>query len=183
MLLVCLAALAAVVVFAPPGHRHDPATVNTAHAAAALKSGVWPAAVRWRDDGRTDRDGDGRGEYPLLAELTATTDNGAPAYLSAAFAGEAVRGFRFATWLPDGHGGALRSTVDRGASAAAIDAQEQRWVGYAWPEASDSGRRMFAILPDGILREAAWTGTPPDWRAVFGGADWDAAPVWQPYVR
>jgi hypothetical protein len=180
----CLVALPAAALLVPTGHSHDRSTVNTAHAAAALKSGIWPAAERWRDDTRADRDGDGQGEFPFIHELAAASDAASGSYLPASFRGDApVVGYRFVAWLPDGTGGAMAARDASPDEQARIDAQERFWVAYAWPAEPAAGSLMFAILPDGVLRHADWTGQAPDWSAVWGVRDWHAAPVWQPYRR
>lgn len=155
-------------------------------AIANLESVVFPAEIQFQSSAYLDQDGDKTGEYATLAELTGTVPPAGKTETEALFAykpGEALDGYIYAIYLPDGKGGALSSdTKARKADKAAADAQEQHFVIYAWP-ADKTHSRMFAIDQSGAPYEQPFTGEKPVWNSLYGGQGWDSVPAWQSVAR
>ena len=94
--------------------------------------------------------------------------------------------YQFTCWLPDGVGGAigeLAGTDARPAVVAASDAQESRFVAYAWPRSLDDGGKVFALDQSGQVRVVPWDGLVPHWNALYGGGGWEDQPVWPVWQR
>lgn len=168
-----------------------------AAAVATLRSALFQAQLRFQADARVDQDGDGIGEYGFLGELAgrrplAIRKDAALRQLPAEFAtGDVSGGYRFAVWLPDGHGGAMGEPAQEGArpsivgpgGAADADEQESGYVIYAWPATEGSGRRIFAIDQRGQVYEALWDGQEPRWNSLYDGGGWLDEPAWPALKR
>ncbi len=159
-------------------------------AVSELKTTILPAEVKFQAALYLDQDGNGVGEYGLLSELGgARTVAGAPALslVGPDLAAGSANGYHFAVYLPDADGAMLQESDDiseaRTKDEKAASLQEHHWVAYAWPEDDHGGKRMFAITPDGVVRQALFLGDPPVWSDVFGGAGWDAKPAWDTYRK
>ena len=85
-------------------------------------------------------------------------------------AGNTASGYNFRMYLPDGTGSALSSDdAPRAArNAAASNAQEQYFAVYAWPQSTETGRKMFVLTQDGQVRSLPWDGSEPAWDAALG---------------
>jgi hypothetical protein len=173
---------------APSAHKSR-AQAGEAAAVATLKSGILPAEVQFQAGGYMDQDGNGIGEYGLLTELGGVRPvTGAPALnlVNEEVAKGEANGYHFVVYLPDAAGAALAEPEDqsaaRPADAKAATAQERHWVAYAWPE-DETGKRMFAMTEDGVVRVAPYLGDAPGWADVFGGDGWEAKPTWEAYHR
>ena len=142
------------------------------HAQEQFKAGVY-----------RDQDGDGNGEYGLLSELAGRRDVG-DAQRLALIEGPLARGataggYSYTIYLP---GGATRvaddgKTETRPLVPGNAEVQEKSFVAYAWPSRAKDGT-MYA-LTNGVVYQAAYSGMPPAWNAVFGGAGFDAQPTWK----
>jgi len=191
--LVGFAAMPAIIAaIAIPSLLESRNSANEAAAAASLKSGLFPAEILFQSGAYHDADGDNVGEFGLLSEISGRRGAGQikPGELSFVAGplarGDEANGYRFAVWLPDGAGGAVGEPAGgdpRPAKPAAANAQERRFVIYAWPSAAGQGATMFALTPDGEVRSAPWTGEAPAWNALFGGQGWEAAPTWPKYAK
>lgn len=150
-------------------------------AAMVMLGGIIATAERsFQDAALLDQDGDGVGEYATLPELlgeAAVPGAQAPALLPPGLPQAPVfRRYRYAIFLPTADG---RAAAERGAAdPRAADAQERRFVAYAWPAEVGAGTRMFAIDQRGLLHAAPFDGTPPAWDALYGGQGWEAEPRW-----
>jgi hypothetical protein len=178
-------------------------TANENAAAAMMKVGIHVAQVQYSAGAYTDLDGDARGEYGTLDELTGLCPSaagkmpgghaaGALNLLQPTFDhGGPVNGYRFVIYLPDGQGGAITATPGdalRVAVPAACNEQEKYFIAYAWPEEfGDTGRRMFAITQDGRVHTAmAQPGQQqPAWNAcLVPGTDFkDRQVAWMMYAK
>ncbi len=170
---------------------------NESAAVATLKSGIFPAEIQFQAGGYVDADGDSRGEYGFLDELTglrATSANGGHGEGSLQLLtktldhGGPQSGYHYAIFLPDGQGGALAEpagSAKRPVVAAAIADQEKYFIAYAWPEDADKGRRMFAITQNGTVLSAPFDGTAPAWNAALeDGTTWAEQKFqWKPVGR
>ncbi len=130
-------------------------TANESAAVATLKSGVLPAQIQFQAGGYMDQDRDGTGEYGFFQELAGGPIAGQGADLKVNLMTADFNtpepeknGYRYAIFLPDGQGGATAERLGvRKPDAKAADAQEKRFVVYAWPV--EGGGRMFAITQAG----------------------------------
>lgn len=163
--------------------------LSEARAAERLAQTLLPAERTFQARRLIDQAHDGHGQYALLSELAGTrTVTAAPglALIAPDFATGTVDGWRYHIFLPDGHGGAVRETAGDAPRTLDPDAaalQERHFVIYAWPEDGGPDSHVLALLPDGIVRAAPFSGDPPEWSDVFGGgSSWDAPPAWQPYT-
>jgi hypothetical protein len=161
--------------------------IDEAKAIDRLAHGILPAELQFQARCRIDQDGNHVGEFGLLSELGGfrPVPGGAAgaAMLPVDLASGSLDGWHYTVFLPDAAGGAFGEPdgLDaRTADPKAARAQEHHWVAYAWPEPGTAGKRLFAILPDGVVRSAPFDGDAPDWGDVFGGdaAGWDAPPTW-----
>jgi hypothetical protein len=134
-----------------------------------LASQVFPAQIQYQGSAFSDLDGDGLGEYGLLADLQAKELLGK----------ELLEGWQFSVFLPDAAQGGTASEHQKGAA----DAAEKAFIGYAWPNEGGEGKRMFAIDATGVVYQAPATGAAPAWNALYDGQGWDAAPAWPPAQR
>lgn len=179
--------LAIIAAIAIPNLLESRVTAYEAAAKASLKAGVFPAQVQFQGGAYLDEDGDGIGEGGFLDEMAGA--GGKPLSLLPPSWRQAVpmSGYRFVLYLPDGEGAAASRAEIQDRSAAAIDARERHWIAYAWPETwGQSGRRAFAILPNGQLltTKPSSSGSRPEWNAALS-AGWGSAPAsgWTPYTR
>jgi len=152
-----------------------------------LKTLILPAETTFQAKAYLDQNADGIGEYGLLSELGGLRAvTGAPTLtlIPKDLAAGLVDGWRYAVYLPDDKGGSIDEPDARGEARAkdpkSAPSQERHWVAYAWPDTGNTSKHMFAILPDGIVRVAPFDEDAPEWSDVFGGATWDAKPIWQP---
>jgi hypothetical protein len=170
-------------------------TADLPDAAAAAAVGVMttqllPGELAFQKGAYLDQDGDGKGEYGLLSELSGlrATPNapiGALQLVDSQLAAGAVDGYRYAIFLPDGKGGAiaeLAGAAPRAPNLAAAREQARHFVAYAWPVAAAApGGRMFAITEAGVLYSAPASGRAPAWNELFAGAGWETPPSWARY--
>ncbi|MFM2092075.1 MAG: hypothetical protein RLZZ127_2564 [Planctomycetota bacterium] len=123
--------------------------------AAFLRRSLLPAVERARAAQQVDRDGDGIGEVPTMAQLVAA---GIPGLAAPVLRdGDLVRdGYRYRLHLPAAGGAAVhREPGD-------ADASERSFVLYAWPDAGEG--LVFAVDARGVIhgslpekdREPAW---------------------------
>jgi hypothetical protein len=190
---------AIIAAIAVPNVMESRVTANEASAAFTLKSGFFAAEVQFQAGGYIDQDGDKIGEFGLIQELsgaigTPKIRSGSVTLLTDAFRSATPEkdGYRYALYLPDGKSGAISDTngIDsttkaRIAKPLAANEQEQHFIVYAWPKNTSSGRRIFAITQDGMVRYAPtpFTGTAPTWNAAFGGKGWNDPVTWKSYTR
>ncbi|GDY13713.1 hypothetical protein LBMAG53_25910 [Planctomycetota bacterium] len=179
-------------------------TANESAAAATLKSAIFAGEIQFSAGSYIDQDGDARGEFGFLGELSGrlptpkpANGNGLPgghdpnslSLLGQELAtGGPVSGYRYAIYLSDGAGGALSEPAGPGPravikAAEGINDQEKYFVAYAWPEDEESGRSVFAITQDGKVFQTHWDGTVPTWNSLWGGKagawkDLRGAEVW-----
>jgi hypothetical protein len=176
--------IAIIAAIAIPNLLESRVAANEAAASATLKSGIFPAQVQFQAGAYMDQDLDNIGEYGTLAELsgrlkTSRIEAGSLRLLTGPLAdGDSASGYRYRMYLPDGKGGALTSDDQaRTADAAASNAQERAFACYAWPQSTDTGRRMFVLTADGQVRSLPWDGQEPAWNASLPGG-WDAPASW-----
>lgn len=169
-------------------------TSNEAAAAASLKSGVFPAQIQFQIGSYADQDGDGIGEFGFLTELAGgpvvgQKDELVLSLMTADFKAPTPEraGYRYIVYLPDGQGGALTAAPGaRPKNVAAAKEQAKHFVAYAWPASSESGRRIFAITEEGIVRASKPGPAPaeaPPWNALSGGKGWEDPPAWEPHKK
>jgi hypothetical protein len=164
-----------------------------------LKSMMFPAQVQFQAGGYVDQDGNGRGSYGFISEMSGGSIPETTKVLQlmpAAFhAVNPVKdGQTFAVYLP---GADMSSGVGSRAQIAKLplnqdgipqgeELREQWWVAYAWPTTGTSGT-MFAINAGGTVYQHAWTGETPAWNALWadGGEPWKGKPGagWTPAPR
>lgn len=151
---------------------------------AVLHDRILPAEVQFKNGAYRDQDANGVGEYGLLSELAGRRDVGAGnrlALIEGPLArGATAGGYSYTIYLP---GGATRVADDGKAETRApvpanANAQEKAFVAYAWPSRAKDGT-MYALLASGTVYQADYLGMPPSWNAVFGGAGFDAEPIWK----
>jgi len=189
--LTCLTGVGALIMQLWPALTDGDVTANEAMAATILKSEIFPAQVQFQGGCYQDADGDNQGEFGLLSELGGRRATKIPAgqlhLLSGPIAEQAMtESYQFTCWLPDGVGGAigeLAGTDARPAVVAASDAQESRFVAYAWPRSLDDGGKVFALDQSGQVRVVPWDGLVPHWNALYGGGGWEDQPVWPVWQR
>lgn len=169
-------------------------SANEAAAVATLKSGIFPAQIQFQGGAYADQDGDGIGEFGLLAELAGgpvvgQRDELVLSLMTADFKAPTPErsGYRYIVYLPDGQGAALIAAPGaRVKNLAAAKEQAKHFVAYAWPAASDHGRRIYAITEEGVLRASIPGPAPaeaPAWNALWGGKGWEDPPAWEPHKK
>ena len=160
-------------------------TADEAAAGVMLRSGFFPAQVQFQAGAYQDADGNGRGEYGTLSELSGRVAKGTRKlhFLAGPLAtGTVANGYHFRIYLPDGLGGAIQGDDGpRPAAPAGASEQEQHWIAYAWPVSRESGQRILAIGEDGEVVAQTWDGSEPAWDAARSKG-WDAPLTWPPYV-
>jgi len=164
-LMVVIAILAIVAAIGIPNLLASRLTANESAAISTLRS-LLSAQAQAVTRNAVDVDGDGRGEYLYLAELSGSVNlRGTgfpldPAAISVSFgiiAGSAANkaGYHYALFLPDAAGAGVAEDATGGkAVAAAVDPDscEVYWVAYAWPTSyGSSGRRAFVVNQTGTL--------------------------------
>ena len=159
--------------------RVKPATSGPAY---ILRSQIFPAQVQFQAGTYIDQDADGIGEYALLSELAGRRTVGGKTLglLSGPLAKSATfDGYAYAIYLPAGETRVAEDGKkdDRAAVKGNADAQEEAFIAYAWPVRSKEGR-MYALLADGTVHSAPYTGTAPAWNTVFDGKGWKDAVTW-----
>ena len=171
---------------------------NESSVASHLKSAVFPAQIQFQAGAYIDQNGDHIGEYGFLAEMAGGAVTGQPNTLKLSLlpnswnaAQPEINGYRFACYLPDGKGGAIgASDGARAQNAAAAKAQSEKFVVYAWPTDPTKNAPVYALTQIGSIYSTAadklaakLTERGPAWNALFGDANWDGAPTWEPYQR
>lgn len=162
---------------------HQMAVVTT------LRSSIYESQKVMKREAFIDQDKNTVGEYALLSELAGgpvvgMADDIRLSLIQRLFLDPEpeTNGYRYVLYLPDGSGGVI-STGPRTALSAAAPLQEAHYVVYAWPtDLTRTTLRMFALLPDGVVRSAPFTGTAPAWKDLMTGGSWDGAPLWEPHV-
>jgi prepilin-type N-terminal cleavage/methylation domain-containing protein len=189
-LMIVIAIIAIIAAIAIPNLMESRVTANEAAASASLKSGVFPAAVSFQSGSYQDADADNVGEYGTIGAMAgkiatikiaanelklvtgplasgATTD----AIISA-------NGFLFTSVIPTTATVAAPAVTTavwlEGAAAAAATAAgstnnpgEQRFVYSAAPQRfSDTGRRVFLVSNDGMVRSPATAADLATWFPV-----------------
>lgn len=163
-------------------------------AARLLKDQLLHAELQFCGGAYADQDGDGVGEFGLLAELAGGPLPGRRADLflklmPAAFqAPEAEHaGYRFIVYLPDGRGGALAATSGaRVADPLAAKEQARHFVAYAWPSSTASAQPIFALTERGLVhrsRPVPPAAEPPPWNALWDGKGWKDPPAWALHAK
>ena len=158
------------------------ARVQASGPAYVLRSQIFPAQVQFQAGTYNDQDGDGIGEYALLSELAGrrTVSGKTLGLLSGPLAkGATVDGYAYAIYLPAGETRVAEDgkKEDRAAVKGNADAQEEAFIAYAWPVRTKEGR-MYALLADGTVHSAPYTGTAPVWNAAFDGKGWKDVVTW-----
>ncbi|HYE06482.1 MAG TPA: hypothetical protein VEL07_13285 [Planctomycetota bacterium] len=181
-------AIAVVAAIAVPNLLESRVTANEAAAAAALKSGLFPAQVQFQGGCYSDEDGDDIGSYGFLREMSGAQPvaGGLELRLLPGGIGQGESdGYRFAVFLPNGNGGAIIEPLGmRPRVVVGADQRERYWVGYAWPISADHGRQVFAIDQTGVVHVLPSTGEPPAWNALYGDAGtWGDEPAWPRHHR
>jgi hypothetical protein len=156
-------------------------------AASTLRLTIWPAQFQFQQAALCDRDHNQVGDYGFFPELCAgRADDPLGGFLPAKWnaATPLVDGYRFALFIPDGHGNAL-ARPPQGAFAveAGKPGPDADFVVYAWPQHAGLGRRCFAITSRHTVY-ASPPGTPleaPAWNALWQGGTWTDAPRWPAY--
>jgi hypothetical protein len=164
---------------APAAPRARPAADGPAY---ILRSQIFPAQVQFQAGTYIDQDADGIGEYALLSELAGRRTVGGKTLglLSGPLAKSATfDGYAYAIYLPAGETRVAEDGKkdDRATEKGNADAQEEAFIAYAWPVRSKEGR-MYALLADGTVHSAPYTGTAPAWNTVFDGKGWKDAVTW-----
>ena len=169
-LMIVVAIIAIIAAVAIPALLRSRISANEGAAAATLRS-ISTAETQFRGDQIIDQDSDGSGEYGTLSEMAATADirttpgakvlpNYIPSVLGprGASSTSTKSGYQFISFLP-GPGG---SPIDNLGTLAVpslgskdqsiIDAQEQNYRLYAWPDKYKiTGSRVFGVDSRGEL--------------------------------
>jgi RNA polymerase sigma-70 factor (ECF subfamily) len=159
--------------------------INETQAVAHLKSGVYPAQIQFQAGAYDDADDDGIGEYGFFGKLSGQkpTMNGEIFRL---LPNRTTPGYRYAIYLPGEDGKPLTEDAlpeKKPASAEVIVQRERYFFCYAWPEDQNSGRLMFLVSSDGVIRSHPFEGNVPRWNeALAPGASFSDQPIWPPYV-
>ena len=144
---------------------------------------ILPAQEQFKGGAYSDQDRDGNGEYGLLSEISGrrnVSDDQRLALIEGPLARSATAGgYSYTIYLP---GGATRvaddgKTESRPPVPGNADVQEQSFVAYAWPSRTKDGT-MYALSNE-VVYQAPYTGMPPAWNAVFGGAGFSTPPTWK----
>ena len=148
-----------------------------------LRERILPAQEQFKGGAYRDQNGNGNGEYGLLSELAGRRDVGEGqrlALIEGPLArGATAGGYSYTIYLP---GGTTRvaddgKTETRPSVPANAETQEKSFVAYSWPSRAKDGT-MYA-LTNGVVYQAPYTGMPPAWNAVFGGAGFGTQPTWE----
>lgn len=144
------------------------ATAKAERPAAFLRRQVLPAVERARTAKAVDRDGDGNGEYPTMAQLVAAGIPGLEAPVLRD--GDLIRdGYRYRLHLPAAGGAAVHREPGDG------DASERTFVLYAWPDTGEG--LLFAVDARGVIHATTPDGNgEPAWNSLYRrDAGWGGA--------
>ncbi|MBI4614833.1 MAG: DUF2950 family protein [Planctomycetes bacterium] len=149
-----------------PGLIQARLSANETAAIGTLKS-LATSQEQFKFSTLVDADSDGTGEYGYFQELAGTSEtrSGAkvdPSFLTSVLGESAAEnggiaeknGYHFLIYLP-GKDAAMREKATLPAADPGVaNAQETRWVCYAWPvEFEKTGRRVFCITQEGQVYE------------------------------
>ncbi len=163
-LMIVVAIIALIAAIAIPGLLRAKISANEMSALGRLQT-LAKVQTEFRWHKMVDQDSDGQGEYGFLQELagTAKIRGGSPkardSSLEPTFGNSASEsgiaeysGYHFLVYLPTSTGTEVESAqlASNKASTAAANAQELRYIIYAWPvEYGSSGNHAFAINQNG----------------------------------
>ncbi len=163
-LMIVVAIIAIIAAIAIPGLLRAKLTANEASTLGSLRT-LAIAEEEFRQGAAVDQDGDGQGEYAYLQEMAGTvTPRGAsatinPAFISQVFGYSATAsgvadksGYHYLVFLPTTTGTEAEQSGGsfNVAAQANANAQELRFICYAWPVSySSTGVRAFAITQKG----------------------------------
>lgn len=138
---------------------------NEGSAAVSLRSFL-QAQTQFRDNMTCDTDGDCRGEFGLLGELTGAsnirTDGGTTTKLALPFLPHSFNtndkgqtsksGYNFKVFLPGETAVVYDTSNNQPGNWEDADYQENQWIAYAWPATFGvTGMRVFAIDNQGTV--------------------------------
>ena len=178
-LMIVIAIIAIIAAIAIPGLLRSQMNANETSAVGTLRTMV-ASQAQFRGATVVDQDDDGTGEYGYLQELSGNpvvlvrTGLSAPSVIRP---GEFITqvlgrvdaggngtksGYHFYKYLPDAAGTGTIGEINGGnpsfavpADAAGINAQESRFICYAWPSAyGSSGKRCFVVNQQGEVYQA-----------------------------
>lgn len=173
-LMIVITIIGIIAAIAIPSLLESRTTANEASASATLKSGVFPAEVQWKAGGYQDYNGNNVGEYATLeylAGLRLGTSGSAnitllTGPLAVQAAGSTVRnasGYQFLAGVPTIDGGAIvweGTALTSFAAQSSNDSERYFIVGTAPEKYGDTGRRVFLISQDGLVRSPAGVNAP-----------------------
>lgn len=186
-----LSVVAVLTAFAAANLLSSGADASESQALSTLRA-IARAEASYRAGRRTDRDGDGRGEFGALGELCGITADGlrqsatsrekqllelASTFDELDASGRGRRGgYLFQVYLPDDHGRGAADTAYGGRDVnvnAGLAAEW--WCAYAWPTDDSAGARAFfvdhrgSVLATGMSRLVYDARTAPRWDAALDG--------------
>ncbi|MFW5846037.1 MAG: hypothetical protein ACOCXJ_07410 [Planctomycetota bacterium] len=137
-----------------------------------LQAELYPGQVAYKNAAHTDANGNGIGEYGTMDQLMAQN------VVQDGYIGDppSRQGMNLRLWLPNGPAAATHHATGFNADAAGM--RERFFVIYAWPADDAGGNTMYAVDQEGTLYQADYWGLEPEWNELFGGAGWNADPVW-----
>jgi hypothetical protein len=164
LMIVIVPIIAIIAAIAIPGLLRARIASNETAAIGTLRTLI-TSETQWQAEVEVDQDDDGTGEFGFFQELSGTVpvrggeQPVSPAYVtsvlgSTAQVGDGIAsksGYLFVVYLPDGNEGWISEASPLPpANPAAADAQEQRFVIYAWPASvGNSGNRAFVVTEQG----------------------------------
>ena len=177
-------------------------TANQSAAMATMRSAIFASQVQFQAGAYNDSDANGVGRYGFINELSgnvavAGAEAGDIRLLVGPLAqpnepAQAV-GYYFKVYLPHGKGRAFKNAKQiRNAQLNDEGDMEMRFIVYAWPISSETGRQIFAMTQDGqiVVPEEPYNYeydavNMPPWNLIWGadGRWGDALKGWKYYSR
>jgi prepilin-type N-terminal cleavage/methylation domain-containing protein len=172
-LIIVVAIIAILAAIAIPGLIRGRMAANETSAITSLKT-LLTAQEQFRQARAVDIDLDGQGEFGYIQELTGVVTcripggiSGptlAPPVLGQQFGSSALiaggvaekSGYSFLIYLPSATTAVAESVPLPPGNPADTNAQENRWIAYAWPnQQGTTGNRCFVVTRDGTIYQAA----------------------------
>ena len=177
-------------------------TANQSAAMATMRSAIFASQVQFQAGAYNDSDANGVGRYGFINELSgnvavAGAEAGDIRLLVGPLAqpnepAQAV-GYYFKVYLPHGKGRAFKNAKQiRNAQLNDEGDMEMRFIVYAWPISSETGRQIFAMTQDGqiVVPEEPYNYeydavNMPPWNLIWGaeGRWGDKLKGWKYYSR